>query len=139
MFSKVLFENLQANFTSFGSQTIQWGFSGIKEGDGIKAPYILFYELDDDQDPQTLCETIGDNGDYFLQLNIYSPSFIMNNAIKKLVSTYLYGLQGTELTDGVNSYTINIVNHSSSPSGNTLVNGLANDVLAKTIMYTKNN
>ncbi len=138
MFSKVLFENLQANFTSFGSQTIQWGFGGFKEGD-VVAPYIVFNELDDNQDPQTLCETIGDNGDYFLQLNIYSPSFIMNNAIKKLVSTYLYDLQGTELTDGTNSYTINIVNHGSSPSANTLVNGLANDVLAKTIMYTKNN
>lgn len=137
MFSKVLFQHLQANVTSFGSQSITWGFGSVPED--TKAPYIVFYELDDNQDPETLCETIGDSGDYFLQCNIYSSSFISNNAIKKLVSTYLYDLQGTELTDGTNSYTIDVVNHSSSPSAQTLTNGLAVDVLAKTINYTKIN
>lgn len=136
MFSKVLFENLQANFTSFGSQTIQWGFGGFKEGD-VVAPYIVFNELDDDRDKQYLCDSHGDSGDYFLQLNIYSPSFIINNAIKKAVSDYLLTLAGVELTDGTNTYIMNTIEHSSSPSANTLTNGLAVDVLAKTINYEK--
>ena len=137
MFSEVLFQHLQANFTSFGSKSIQWGFGEVPEN--TQQPYIVFNELDDNQDPETLCETIGDSGDYFLQCNIFTDSFILNNSIKKLVSTYLYSLLGTELTDGTNSYTIDVVNHSSSPSAETLNNGLAVDVLAKTINYTKNN
>lgn len=137
MFSKVLYQNLKANLGTIGAESVQWGFGGVKSD--VKAPYIVFYELDDDDDPQLLCDEQGDSGDYLLQLNIYSPSFIKNNAIKKEVSKYLQTLQGTNLTDGTDTYTIDIVNHSSSPSADSLVNDLAVDVLAKTINYTKIN
>lgn len=137
MFSKVLYQNLKANLGTIGAESVQWGFGSVKSD--AKAPYIVFYELDDDQDPQLLCDEQGDSGDYLLQLNIYSPSFIKNNAIKKEVSKYLQTLQGTNLTDGADTYTIDIVNHSSSLSADSLVADLAVDVLAKTINYTKIN
>lgn len=137
MFSKVLYQNLKTNLSTIGGETVTFGFGSVKSD--VKAPYIVFYELDDDQDPQLLCDEQGDSGDYLLQLNIYSPSFIKNNAIKKEVSKYLQTLQGTNLTDGADTYTIDIVNHSSSPSADSLVADLAVDVLAKTINYTKIN
>lgn len=135
MFSKVLFQHLKANVTSFGSQSITWGFGEVPED--TQQPYIVFYELDDDRDNQYLCDKHGDSGDYFLQCNIYSDSFILNNAIKKYVGDYLLTLNGVELTDGNDTYIMNGIRHSSSPSANTLNNGLAIDVLAKTINYTK--
>ena len=137
MFSKVLFEHLQANFTGFGAQSIQWGFGEVVETS--KQPYIVFYELDDDRDKQFVCDNHGDSGDYLLQLNIYSSSFILNNAIKKAVGDYLLTLNGVRLTDGTDTYIMNGIRHSSSPSAETLNNGLAIDVLAKTINYNKIN
>ena len=137
MFSQVLYKQLKANLSTVLGIDIVVGFGSVS--DATKQPYIVFYELDDDQDPQLLCDDEGDSGNYLLQLNIYSDSFAKNNTIKKKVSEYLQTLQGTNLTDGSNSYTIDVVNHSSSPSANTLNNGLAVDVLAKTINYTKIN
>lgn len=135
MFSKVLYQNLKANLGTIGAESVQWGFGSVKSD--AKAPYVVFYELDDDRDNQYLCDEHGDSGDYFLQLNIYSPSFIKNNSLKKAVSDYLLTIRGVELTDGVDTYIMNSVIHSASPSADSLVNDLAVDVLAKTINYEK--
>lgn len=135
MFSQVLYKQLKANLSTALGIDITVGFGSVPET--TQQPYIVFYELDDDRDNQYLCDNHGDSGDYFLQLNIYTDSFAKNNSIKKLVSDYLLTLNGVELTDGTNTYIMNGIRHSSSPSANTLNNGLAIDVLAKTINYAK--
>lgn len=135
MFSIELYKNLKANFISSQGQTITWGFGDVPEN--TQQPYIVFYELDDDRSQQFLCDEHGDSGDYFMQCNIFSKSFGVNNVIKKELDDYIMTLNGAELTTGGDSYIINVIRHSSSPSANTLTNDLAVDVLAKTINYSK--
>jgi len=135
MFSIELYKNLKANFITSQGQTITWGFGMLPET--TQQPYIAFHKLDNNEDPQFLCDNHGDSGDYFMQCNIFSSSFGINEVISSELSAYIASLNGTELTSGGDSYILNNVTHSSSPSANALDNGLANDVLAKTINYSK--
>lgn len=135
MFSIALYKKLKANFTTSQGKAITWGFGSVTEN--TQVPYIVFYELDDNRDQQYLCDEHGDSGDYLIQCNIYSNKFGFNNVIKKELGDYIQTLNGTELTEGSESYTIDIIRHSASPSADTLINDLAVDVLAKTINYSK--
>lgn len=135
MFEKELYEYVSSNFSLSGFPTLPIYFGEAPEA--TNAPYIVMYVLDSNGDPQTLCDEQFDSGNSFIQWNIYSPSMKGSFFIKQELNKFLTGFR--RLTGDSVSYTINRTTHGSSPSAQSLNNGLAVDVLAKTFNYTKVN
>lgn len=133
MFEQGLFNYIVANFTvtDFDDLSVHFG----EAPETAKAPYIVMYVLDSDGDPQTLCDGQYDAGDSFIQFNIYSPDMTNASYLKYKLDLFLTGV--TRLTVDTVSYTISRTTHGASPSAQTLTNGLAADVLAKTFNYEK--
>lgn len=135
MFEQELYEYIVANFTvtSFDELTVYFG----EAPENAKTAYIVMYVLDSDGDPQFLCDEQFDSGNSLIQFNIYYPDMKNSFFIKQELNKFLTSF--TSLTDGAVSYTINRTLHGASPSAQTLNNGLAVDVLAKTFIYEKRN
>ncbi len=131
MFRKVLFEHIRDNFTVSGF-TLGFGDGLITED--TQNPYIIMFELDDDGDPQFLCDDQFSSGNFFVQFNIYSQDVTNTAFIRHELDIFLSDIR--LLTATPDSYIINSIRHSPSPSAQALDNGLGVDVLAKTINYS---
>lgn len=130
MFEQALYEHIKANFTVSGV-TITHGFGVISET--AQSPYIVMHVLDSDGSAQVLCDEPFDSGDTFVQWNLYdeAPPYLFK--LKRELDLFVSGLRS--LTYGGKTYKIGLVQHEPSPSANIIENGLAVDVLAKTITY----
>lgn len=131
MFEKALYEDVKNNFVTEAGDAIQYGFGVISE-DAV-TPYIVMHVLDSDGDPQTLCEGQFASGNTFVQWNIYEESTEYAFSIRRQLDLYVSSLRA--LTLGAKSYKIGNTQHEPSPSANVIDNGLAVDVLAKTLNY----
>jgi len=142
VFEQALFQYVKDNFqvTDSGGSPIADLTPSIHFGEApesTEAPYAIMYVLDSDGDPQTLCDEQFDSGNSLIQFNIYYTDMKNSFYIKQQLNEFL--TQIPTLTLGAVSYTINRTTHGASPSAQTLTNGLAVDVLAKTFNYTKVN
>lgn len=142
MFEVELYNHVSVNFplsnasdTIVDFSTITVGFGQVPEQ--TQAPYVVMYVLDSNGDPVTLCDSQFDAGDSFIQFNVVAFSNEKAFYIKQKLNEFLTSFR--TLTSGSVSYTIERTTHGASPSAQTLTNGLAVDVLAKTFNYTKVN
>lgn len=134
MFEQELFKYVRDNFTTTTFPTLPIKYVNAE---GQSAPYIVMYVLDANGDPETLCDEQFDSADSFVQFNIYANAndVAMALSVKRELDIFLTQIQ--TLTGTGVSYKINRTVHGSSPSAQTLDNGLAVDVLAKTFIYEK--
>ena len=140
MFEINLYEYVETGFPLSNVSDPLVDFSGIVVGFGgvpeaTTAPYVVMYVLDSNGDPVTLCDSQYDSGNSFVQFNVVANSTEKAFYIKQKLGEFL--TQTRYLTGGTVSYTIDRTTHGASPSAQTLTNGLAVDVLAKTFNYTK--
>lgn len=133
MFERGIIEEVQANFSMADFPTLSFYFGEAPQS--TSAPYGVMFVLDSNGDPQTLCDEQFDAGDSFIQFNVYAESPIDSFRIKQALSEFLTTFR--TLTVGSQEYIINRTTHGSSPSSQTLTNGLSVDVLAKTFNYEK--
>ena len=127
MCEQVLYEHLKANY----SLPVYFG----EAPESQEAPYVVMFVLDSDGRPLYLCDAPFDSGDSFIQFNVFDydakNSFYNRVQLDKLLTAL------PSLTYGGVSYKIDNITHGASPSAQTLNNGLAVDVLAKTFNYSK--
>lgn len=131
MFEKALYEELQT--FQFNGDIIPV-FFGVADST-VSQPYITMFSIDGNGDKYVLCDDQFDSGDMLMQFNVYTNSTKTSLGIHRELDKLLTSKR--MLTDGSVSYIINRTIHSSSPSAQTLTNGLAVDVLAKTFIYEK--
>ena len=134
MFEVGLYKYVSSNFTVSNADI---SFSYAVAPETISGNYIVMYVLDANGDPQVLCDEQFDSADSFIQFNVYSNNPKVSFYIKRQLDIFLTQID-TLTEDGV-SYKIGRTVHNSSPSAQTLNNGLVVDVLAKTFIYEKGN
>lgn len=133
MFEQALYKEVRDSFTVTNFPSLQFFFGEAPKD--TPQPYIVMYVLDGNGDPQVLCDDYFDSADSFVQFNVYANDMKKSFYIKRQLDLFLTSFRS--LTDGSVSYTISRTVHGASPSAQTLTNGLAVDVLAKTFNYTK--
>ena len=133
MFEQAIFEYIKNNFALTGN-ICSFGFGEVNES--VQSPYIIQYSLNASGDAQFLCEENNfESGEAFIQWTIYDNSFSNAFFLKHELMKFIGQLKTITLNS--TTYLVQLNKAESSPSGVSLDNGLAAEVVTRSFTYKK--
>jgi hypothetical protein len=133
MFEQALYNYIEQNFdTSINRVELYFGFGEVDKS--ASNPYIAQYSLNRSGDRQFLCnENDFTDGTAFIQWNIYCDSPKLAFKLKNELMVFIGQIK--KITLNGQTYLIKLNQAESSPSGQSLNNGLFSELVVRSFNY----